>query len=257
LVGQGDLGLEQLNAVGNRLQRCLAGVGWVGQAGLVGSEPSAAGDQHRHRAVLERLADRGRGGDQQRLEVVDGSGPSFAGTPAGGPQDADHLHDPIAALGDRGRDPASAARAAASASIGSDLPRCRRVRRSGRRPRPPHLLVEQVAGQAGTVAAGAFHADHTDLAVAAKPAQQLPVAATISRELLVAEQPSLGIKHGSVIGVTMGVDPADDNPAVVRHAEVAFPLDDRAGQARTGRAGGNTRDKASLPSWLSSAGGVP
>ena len=56
----------------------------------------------------------------------------------------------------------------------------------------PHLLVKQVASQAGAVAAGALHADHTDLAVAAKPAQQLPVAATVSRELLVAEQPSLG-----------------------------------------------------------------
>jgi hypothetical protein len=77
-----------------------------------------------------------------------------------------------------------------------------------------------------------------DLAVAAKSAQQLLVAATISWELTVAEQPSLGIEHGSVMGTTMGVDPADDNPGVVGHAEVAFPLDDRAGRARTGRAGG-------------------
>jgi predicted membrane-bound mannosyltransferase len=56
----------------------------------------------------------------------------------------------------------------------------------------PHLLIKQVASQAGTVAAGTLHANHTDLAVAAKPAQQLPVAATVSPELLVAEQPSLG-----------------------------------------------------------------
>jgi hypothetical protein len=48
------------------------------------------------------------------------------------------------------------------------------------------------------------------------------------------------------MGATVGVDPADDNPTVVRHAEVAFLLDDRAGQARTGRAGGHTTDKA----WL-------
>jgi hypothetical protein len=58
--------------------------------------------------------------------------------------------------------------------------------------------------------------------VAAKPAQQLLVAATISWELTVAEQPSLGIQHGSVMGTTMGVDPTDDNPGVVGHAEVAL-----------------------------------
>ena len=119
------------------------------------------------------------------------------------------------------------------------MPRCRRGATVG----PvdldhPHLLIEQVASQAGTVAAGTLHADHTDLAVAAKPAQQLPVAATVSPELLVAEQPSLGIKHGSVMGATVGVDPADDNPAVVRNAEVAFPLDDRA--EGTHRPGGRT-----------------
>jgi hypothetical protein len=44
----------------------------------------------------------------------------------------------------------------------------------------PHLLIEQVASQAGAVAAGALHPDHTDLSVVAKPAQQLLVAATIS-----------------------------------------------------------------------------
>ena len=106
----------------------------------------------------------------------------------------------------------------------------------------PHLLIKQVASQAGAVAAGALHADHPDLSVAAKPAQQLLVAATISWELTVAEQPSLGIQHGSVMGTTMGVDPADDNPGVFGHAEMAFPLEDWAGQARTGRAGGHTSD---------------
>jgi hypothetical protein len=44
------------------------------------------------------------------------------------------------------------------------------------------------------------------------------------------------------MGTTMGVDPADDNPGGLGHAEVAFPLEDRAGQARTGRAGGHTSD---------------
>jgi hypothetical protein len=74
--------------------------------------------------------------------------------------------------------------------------------------------------------------------VVAKPTQQLPIAATVSWELLVAEQPSLLIKHGRVMGATVGVDPADDNPGALGHAEVAFPLEDRA--EGTHRPGGRT-----------------
>jgi hypothetical protein len=93
-------------------------------------------------------------------------------------------------------------------------------------------------------AAGALHANPSDLAVWAEPTQQLPVAAPISREVPVTEQPSLLIQHGSVMGATVGVDPADDNPAVDSACRGGLPLDDRAGQARTGRAGGHTSDKA-------------
>jgi len=58
-------------------------------------------------------------------------------------------------------------------------------------------------------------------------------------ELAVAEQASLLIEHRSVMGATVGVDPADDHPGPLGHAGVAFPLDDRPGQdghAPVGRA---------------------
>jgi hypothetical protein len=74
--------------------------------------------------------------------------------------------------------------------------------------------------------------------VAAKPTQQLPVAATVSRELTVAKQPPLLVEHGSVMSATMGVDPADDNPAVVRHA--GWPFRSTTGQDRHAPAGGRT-----------------
>ena len=48
------------------------------------------------------------------------------------PYAAHHLHQVAAGLGNGGDLPANTARAAASASIGSDLPRCRRAERSGR-----------------------------------------------------------------------------------------------------------------------------
>jgi hypothetical protein len=47
----------------------------------------------------------------------------------------------------------------------------------------------------------------------------------------------LGIEHGSMMGATVGVDPADDNSGGLGHPGVAFPLEDRAGgHAPAGRA---------------------
>ena len=75
------------------------------------------------------------------------------------------------------------------------------------------------------------------LAVAAKPTQQLPVAATVRRELPVAEQPSLGIEHGGVVGATVGVDPADDNPRALGHPLPALLFQDRGTRRPGGRTG--------------------
>jgi hypothetical protein len=73
----------------------------------------------------------------------------------------------------------------------------------------------------------------------AEPVQQLPVAAPISRELTVAEQPSLLIKHGSVMGATVGVDPADDNPGAL--GMLGWPFRSTTGQEGRHRPGGRTR----------------
>jgi hypothetical protein len=89
-------------------------------------------DQRRHREIVERLADRGRGGDQQGLELVDGRGASVAGASAVGAQDADRLDDPVAPLGRRGR---RARQHGPGGGLGVDRvrpARWRRVRRSGR-----------------------------------------------------------------------------------------------------------------------------
>jgi transposase len=77
-------------------------------------------------------ADRSWCGDQQRLELVDGRGPGLDGASAGGANTRIASMIPSRRLGAAVALPASTARAAASASIGSDLPRWRPVRRSGR-----------------------------------------------------------------------------------------------------------------------------
>ena len=239
LVSQGELGLEQLDALGDHRQRSLGGMGWIGQGVLVRSEPATGSDQGRGGAAVQRLPQVGWGGDQQRLELVDGRGAGLDRAAAGGAQRPDRLHDPVAPLGGCGR---RASQHGAGGRLGVD--RVRPATLAADAPvRPvdldhPHLLVKQVASQAGAIAASALHTDSTHLTVTAKPAQQLLVAATVSRELTVAKQPSLLIEHGSVMGATVGVDPADDNPGALGHAEVAFPLDDRA--EGTHRPGGRT-----------------
>jgi hypothetical protein len=101
------------------------------------------------------------------------------------------------------------------------------------------VLVQQVAGQAGAVAASAFDPDRLQASVPAKPAQQLPIAAAGGGELLVVEQPSLLVDHGGVVGTAMGINSADDNPGALGHADIAFPLED-TGRTGTHRPGGRT-----------------
>ena len=62
-------------------------------------------------------------------------------------------------------------------------------------------------------------------------------------ELPVAQEPSLRV-DGGVVSAAMGVNAADDNASALGHAGTAFPLGHEPGQARTGRAGGHTSDKA-------------
>jgi hypothetical protein len=51
-----------------------------------------------------------------------------------------------------------------------------------------------------------------------------------------------------VVGTAVGVHAADDHPGALAgalgHAGTVFPLGHEPGQARTGRAGGHTSDKA-------------
>ena len=105
-------------------------------------------------------------------------------------------------------------------------------------------MVQQEPGQAGAVAAGAFDPDHVRVPVATQPAKQLSVAAAVSGELPVAQEPSLLVDGGGVVRAAMGVNAADDNASALGHAGTAFPLGHEPGQARTGRAGGHTSDKA-------------
>jgi hypothetical protein len=71
-------------------------------------------------------------------------------------------------------------------------------------------LANQEPGEPGAVAAGAFHPDRLELAVAAQPAQQGSVAGRRGWESGMAQEPAGAVEDGSVVEVLVGVDPADD-----------------------------------------------
>jgi hypothetical protein len=81
--------------------------------------------------------------------------------------------------------------------------------------RPHHLghlnpAGGQVAGQPGTVAAGALHPHLGQLAAGAQPGQRSLVASRISREGLGAQHPAHLIHHRSHMHVSMGVHAPGD-----------------------------------------------
>jgi hypothetical protein len=171
------------------------------------------------------------------------------GTAARRPQRPDGLHDAVASLGRCGGHTGQH-----RAGGGLSVDRSRLATLSAGAPvRPVDLhdvdpTVEQQPGQASAVAAAAFHPDRLQLPVTAQPAQQLPVATTVSGELPVAQQPSLLVDNGGVVGAAVGVHAADDHPGALAGAlgMLVSPFRSRhePGQARTGRAGGHTSDGA-------------
>ena len=115
---------------------------------------------------------------------------------------------PSADFGTAAAWPLSAARAAASASTASVLPRRRRVWRFGR------LALDRVdvggcemAGEAGAVRAGALNADARDTAVRAEPAQQICVAVGVGCELSGVQQPPGGVDRCGDMDVLVGAGP--------------------------------------------------
>jgi hypothetical protein len=170
--------------------------------------------------VPQLLAQLGRGGDQQRLERIDGLGAGPDRGRAGHPQRADHLHLPGSGLrghgGLAGLDRAGGglgigrvglAAAAAGLAVGSvDL---------------HHDLAVggQEAGQGGAVGAGAFHAPGDGLAEPAGPGEQVLIAGGRGGDAAGADAAAELVVGVGDVAVQVGVD-----PTVIGWAAVAWAM---------------------------------
>jgi hypothetical protein len=129
-------------------------------------------------AVPQLLAQLDRGGDQQRLDRVDGLGASPDRGRSGDPQRADHLHLPGSGLGGHG---GLAGLHRAGGRLGVGRVGLAAVAAGG--PVGPVDLQDDLAvggeeaGQGGAVGAGAFHPPGVDdLAEPARPDEQVLIA---------------------------------------------------------------------------------
>src|SRR5581483_8574354 len=107
--------------------------------------------------------------------------------------------------------PDSTARAAASASIGSDLPAKRRSLRSGRLTSITSTPAAMRCRASLAPTAGRFDTDLVERPEGAHPAEQLRVALDGGRERGLVEQAAgRGVEDRRHMDVEMGVDPAAD-----------------------------------------------
>ena len=105
--------------------------------------------------------------------------------------------------------PDCAARAALTASSGSDIPCRRRSCRSERStPAHPDASCGDMASQSGAVTASPFDAGQGDGPEPAQPAQQAGIASWGGRELPDTEQPADGIQRGGDMDICVGVHAA-------------------------------------------------
>ena len=120
---------------------------------------------------------------------------------------------PSAVLGIAVDWPASTDRAAASASIVSDLPAARRKRRSPRfTSRDTMPRSADGPRQAGTIAAGAFDAERLNPPVCVGPHEQGLISARISDERVIAQADPPGVDRHRDVDILVGIDPDNHLP---------------------------------------------
>jgi hypothetical protein len=240
LVGEADLLVELVAAAGDRTQRRLAG--------CTGSARAASSGRNRTQVATNAATERWSRSSRSRAGALTSSPwrwlmaavRASGGTAPHRPKRPDGLHDAVAALGRRG---GRTGHHRAGGGLGVD--RIRRAALAAGAPVWPvdlhhgDVLIQQEPGQAGAVAAGAVDPDRVWVPVATQPAQQLPGASTVGGELPVAQQSSLLVDDGGVVGAAVGVHPADDHPGALGHAGTAVPLQARA-RTGTHRPGGRT-----------------
>jgi hypothetical protein len=169
----------------------------IGQDSLIRAQPGTGRNQRGHRQLVQVFAERAGGGHQQPFELVDRRGPGLIAPlrTARMPRIASTM--PSRRLsrggGHPGQGPRGGGRSVDRVGLAA-LP-------AGGPVWPVDLhdvdsAVQQDPGQAGAVAAGAFHPDGVQASVAAQQGEQPPVVTTISGELPVAQQPSPLVDDG-------------------------------------------------------------
>lgn len=166
-----------------------ASTGGVCLGALVGPQPRAGIGQIGDAQAPQRASDLPGSCRKQPFELVDRAGACLSSRTPRGTQHSDRLHRPARGLRAAGRlAPQHRPRrhcVSRVVVVTASAPACGTQRLNGR-----HALTGHRARQAGTVAAGALHADTLHVAQAAQPPQQLPIVGACRRERRRPKHPS-------------------------------------------------------------------
>ena len=243
-VELGDLVVEEGDPAREAAQRELRGADRLVDAGGVGTEaPAQRGLGGQRLAGGELLTQVAGRGEDQVAELDHRGRPGLDRALARDAELSDRFDDPGRLLG---ADEVSTAERVPCGQLGVD-----RVALAAEPSRVRVRLVdlehfdalgEEMAGQAGGVGSGRFHADAVELAEATQPSEKVYVAAGGHGEGCAAQQRSAVVDHRGVMAVGVCVDTADDDTArVVVHALHRCPS---LIGGTAGRVGGHNSDEA-------------
>jgi hypothetical protein len=202
-----ELIIESADAVRQRGERCLGGRHHL-VTGTSGSKLDPLRNQCLHRKSLETATELLRRRKAEVAHLDEGLDSGLASRTLGDHEHTDCLDRTALDLGCPVARPLCAARAASTASRGSDLPLRRRFCRSGR---STSMRATQVASQSGSIGTRSFDADLGHVSKGLEPAEQRLVTGSISRKALRSEHATKRIKGGGDMNIAVGIDTTGDS----------------------------------------------
>jgi hypothetical protein len=209
-----------------------------------GTQGGGGGNQLQTGQVSQRLTELVGCGRHQTAELIEGLGAVVAGRRADHPQHANGLYAAVSGLGravsltgERG----TGGRQGVDGVALAHTPALLAVRSVHLH--YGHAGVKQVAGEASSVAAGAFHSDLGHRPEAGQPPEQLGVTGCGGRKRFHAELSADAVKGGGHVHVEVGVDAAEDGGAWICHGGHGHPFIRQGGWDGTHLPGRRTRQR--------------
>ena len=217
----GDVGVEGLVLAGQGAQSDLCRLGGLG--GVAGTEPSAPSHPLRSRERLQGAAQPVGSSDDEIADLIGDAGAMSTRRAQHDPDRPDRLHNPVAALGSRGRLAVerSAGRGLGVDGVGLAAAATHLTVRPAHLDHLDHLdtRADQVARQPRPIRAGALHADAHHRAERPQPLCEPAIPRRVRPERRRGEHPARLVGRRSDVDLLVRVDAPVDADRLISHDE--------------------------------------